>query len=75
MITNKELQEELKHYPKDLPVAIAIKFNDNMSLFYDVKIDGIQSGDLKIVIIHNPDVDKEYETLMNGADVIEENYS
>ena len=75
MITNEEFQKELAKYPKDLPVAIAIKFNEMVSLFYDLKVKGIKSEDMKIVIINNPDVDMEYETLINGADEIEENYS
>lgn len=75
MITNKELQDELAMYNDDLPVAIAIKYNGQISVFYQVKVEGIQSGDMKIVIINNPDVDEEYETLLNGADSVEENYS
>ena len=75
MITNEEFQKEISRYPGDLPVGIAIKFNGNLSIFYDVKVEGIQSGDLKIVVIYNPDVDLEYETLMNGAEDVEENYS
>lgn len=74
-ISNEEFQKELKKYPAELPVAIAIKFNDNLSLFYDLKVAGVTSGDLKIVIISNPDVDNEYETLINGGDEVEENYS
>lgn len=74
MITNKELQDELSRYNDDLPVAIAIKYNEQISVFYQVKVEGIKSGDMKIVIINNPDVDEEYETLLNGADSVEENY-
>lgn len=74
MITNKELQDELAMYNDDLPVGIAIKYNGQISVFYHVKVEGMQSGDMKIVIINNPDVDEEYETLLNGADSVEENY-
>ena len=70
MITNKELQDTLKEYPDDLPVGMGIQFNDNISVFYDVKTDGIQSGNLKVIMIHCPDVDMEYETLMNGSEII-----
>lgn len=70
MITNKELQDALKKYPDDLPVGMGIQFNDNISVFYDVKTEGIQSGNLKIILIHCPDVDMEYETLMNGSEII-----
>lgn len=73
-VTNEEFQEALKEYPKDLPVAVAIKFNDHLSVYYDVKVEGIKSGDLRIVIITNPDLDEEYETLINGCEEIEENY-
>ena len=75
MKTNAEFQEELARYPGDLPVALAIKFNDNISLFYELAVSGIQSEDMKIVIINNEDVDLEYETLLNGAEVDEEIYS
>ena len=75
MITNAEFQKKISQYPGDLPVAISVKFNGNISIFYDVQVEGIQSGDLKIVVLYNPDIDTEYETLMNGADEIEENYS
>ena len=74
-LTNGELQEWLSRYPKDLPVAIAVTFNNNLSLFYEVAVEGIQSGDMKVVIVSSKDVDFEYETLMNGCDDIEENYS
>lgn len=70
MITNKELQDKLKQYPSDLPVGLAVSFNDNISAFYDVKVDGIQQGDLKIVLIHCPDLDSEYEHLINGEGVM-----
>lgn len=70
MITNKELQDTLKRYPDDLPVGMGIQFNDNISVFYDVKAEGVQSGNLKVILIHCPDVDMEYETLMNGSEII-----
>ena len=41
-----------------------------ISAFYDVKTDGIQSGDLKIILLHCPDLDSEYEHLMNGEGVM-----
>lgn len=75
MKTNKELQEELSRFPDDYPVAIAIKYNENMSLFYELKVAGIKAADMKIVIINNPDIDEEYEALFNGEDVNEEIYS
>ena len=74
MITNVEFQKEISQYPDDLPIAIAVRFNGNISIFYDVMVEGIKLGDLKIVAIYNPDVDLEYETLMNGAESVEENY-
>ena len=74
-MTNDELQKELHKYPGDLPVAIAIQYNESLSLFYAVKVKGMKSGDLKVVILHNDDVDLEYETLLNGAEINEEIYS
>ena len=73
-ITNKEFQDELARYPKDLPIAIAIQYNGIVGLFYDVKVTGIKSEDMAVVIINNPDVDVEYETLLNGCDDIDQNY-
>ena len=75
MIENKEFQELLKKYPGDLPVAIAVHYNDAMSIFTVIKVEGIECQGKKIVIISSEDVDYEYETLMNGADVDEEIYS
>ena len=72
MKTNKEIREYLSQYPDELPVAIAKSYNGNISLFYDLKIKGMQSEDMKVLIITNPDIDTEYETLLNGADIDEE---
>ncbi len=69
MLTNKEFQEKLKQYDDDYPVAIAINYNGNMGLFYNVTVEGIKVDDLLLVIINNPDIDEEYETLLNGADL------
>lgn len=69
MLTNKEFQEKLKQYDDDYPVAIAINYNGNMGLFYNVTVEGIKVDDLLLVIINNPDIDDEYETLLNGADL------
>ena len=74
MIENKEFQELLKKYPDDLPVAIAITYNDVTSMFYNLEVQGISFEGNKAVIIINEDVNMEYETLMNGAEVNEEIY-
>lgn len=75
MIENKELQEILKKYPSDIPVAIAVTYNDTTALLYDLDVKGIQVDGMKAVIITNPDLNLEYETLLNGAEVDEEIYS
>ena len=74
MIDNNEFQKLLKKYPGDLPVAIAITWNDVTSLFYDLKVKGVSFEGNKAVLIINEDVNMEYKTLMNGAEVDEEVY-
>lgn len=74
MIQNEEFQKLLKKYPGDIPVAIAITYNDTTSIFYDLQVKGISFEGNKAVIILNEDVNYEYETLMNGCDVDEEIY-
>lgn len=74
MIENKEFQELLKKYPGNLPVAIAVHYNDTNSIFTGIEVKGIECQGHKVVIISSKDVDYEYETLMNGADVDEEIY-
>ena len=74
MIENKEFQNLLKKYPDDIPVAIAVAYNGVTSLLYDVEVKGIKVDDMKAVIIMNQDLNNEYETLMNGAEVDEEIY-
>ena len=71
-LTNKEFQDKLKQYDKDLPVAIAISYNDVMSLFYDLEVEGIQSGDLKVVIVTSGTINEEYEVLFDGGEIDEE---
>ena len=74
MIENKEFQKLLKKYPDDIPVAIAVTYNDTTSLLYDLEVEGIKVENMKAVIIINQDLNLEYETLLNGADVDEEIY-
>lgn len=72
MITNKEFQDKLKQFDNDLPVAIAISYNDVMSLFYELNVEGIKSGDLKVVIIASETINEEYEVLFDGGEIDEE---
>ena len=74
MIENKEFQELLKKYPDNLPIAIAITHDEVTALFYDVKVEGIQSGEMKSVIIFNEDINQEYEVLYDGGEINEEIY-
>lgn len=74
MIENKEFQDILKKYPDDIPVAIAITYNDTTAFLYNLEVKGIKVEDMKAVIIMNQDLNNEYETLMNGAEVDEEIY-
>ena len=69
MIENKEFQELLKNYPDDIGIALAIRFNDLTSIFSDIQVKGIACHGREVVIIMSEDVNNEYETLMNGADV------
>jgi len=71
---NKEFQEILKKYPGDIPVAIAVTYNENTSLLFDLEVKGIKVDDMKAMIIVNQDLNLEYETLLNGADIDEEIY-
>ena len=74
MIENKEFQDILKKYPDDIPVAIAVAYNGVTALLYNLEVEGIKVDDMKAVIIMNQDLNNEYETLMNGAEVDEEIY-
>ena len=74
-IENKEFQELLKKYPDNLPVTIAVSYNNHKSIFTDIDVKGIKCQGMKVIIISSRDVDYEYETLLNGADVDEEIYS
>ena len=74
-IENKEFQELLKKYPDNLPVTIAVSYNKHKSIFTDIDVKGIKCQGMKVIIISSRDVDYEYETLLNGADVDEEVYS
>ena len=65
-VTNKEFQEMLKRFPGDLPIGIAINHLEMVSVYYDVTVEGIQSGDLKVVTVNCRDVDEEYDRLYNG---------
>lgn len=69
MITNKEFKELLKKYPDDIGIAIAIRFNELTSIFSDIQVKGIACHGREVVIIMSEDVNNEYETLINGADV------
>ena len=73
-IDNKEFRELLKKYPDDLPVAIGIHYNNTRGIFTAIGVEGIECQGHKVVIISSKDVDYEYETLLNGADVDEEVY-
>ena len=42
MIENKEFQELLKKYPGNLPVAIAVHYNDTNSIFTGIEVKGIE---------------------------------
>ena len=75
VVENKEFQELLKKYPDNLPVTIAVSYNNHKSIFTDIEVKGIACHGMKVVIITSKDVDYEYETLLNGADVDEEIYS
>ena len=72
MIENKEFQEILKKYPDDIPVALAIEYNNQKALFYNLEVKGIKFEGMQAVIIVNQDFNIEYETLMNGGEVDEE---
>lgn len=74
MIENKEFQNLLKKYPDNLPVAIAVTYNENTSFLFNLEVKGIKVDDMKAVIIVNQDLNLEYETLLNGADIDEEIY-
>ena len=69
MITNEELIEELKKFPKNLPVAIAVKYEDLVSFFYDINVQCAKSDDLRVVIVNSKNVDEEYETLVCGGEI------
>lgn len=74
MIENKQFQELLKKYPDDAVMAIGIHYNNQTSLLYDVEVKGIAFENMKVILIMNEDLNYEYETLMNGADIDKEIY-
>ena len=75
-IENKEFQKLLSKYPDDAVMAIAIEWNDNTTMFYNVKVKGVKftvkDEPMTAVIIMSDDLNCEYETLMNGCGVDEE---
>lgn len=71
MILNKEFQEVLKKYGDDLPVAIEVNFNGTKQFFTEFTVMGVKVHDLKLVIVNSADLDEDYETLLNGADIDE----
>ena len=69
MIENGELQKILKKYPDTLPIMIAISYNNHTSLFDDVEVKGVRVEGTEAVIVLSRDVNYEYETLLNGAEI------
>ena len=74
MMENKEFQNLLSKYPDDFLVGIALTYNDTTTILWDIEVKGIrvESEDLEAVILINNDLNIEYETLLNGAEIDEE---
>ena len=72
MIENKEFQSILAKYPDDAVICMGVRYN-GVTAFWDVRLDGIRFNvndkDLKVILLLNDELSKEYEHLMNGGDV------
>lgn len=72
MITKEEIIKLLKNVDDNTPVAIAIKYNQLISLYHDIEVEGIKRGDMLYLIISSQTINEEYETLFDGGNIDEE---
>ena len=74
LIMNKEFQELLSKYPGDAVMMVGVEFNDHIAL-WELEVKGIKftnhGEDVKAVLLVNDELSKEYETLLNGGEVVD----
>lgn len=66
MITNKELQQQLRLYPDDCAIAIAIEYEGQLACYANIRVDGISIQGEKLVIFSSNDINEEYEAFLDS---------
>ena len=56
MLTVRDLREILEKYPDDVKIAIGVEPDDELGLYYNVQVNGLDTGNNKLLCFSSKDL-------------------